>query len=739
MLTVSALVAGGMLLFGASKLVPPTDDAEESERTAAPGVKQDLKDFGTKLRDRTKDALGKGQALLAEQTSWLRQDARQAHAATLRDDRTDSDEPALVEKSEAELEVDHHLKVSGIGSAVALAGLVTHTPLVLLSIPFTVYSCIPLLKVVHKGIVEDKKLRGPVVDLVALSASMAAHYYTLTAISCTLMCVAEKLVFMAQDRSRRDMASIFKKQNPHVWMVVGDEEREVALTDVQIGDVIVVVAGGIIPVDGVIASGEACIDQHMLTGESKPVEKVVGDAVFASTVVLVGHIRIRVETTGDATITAQIGAVMDEISDYQERQELRCDETADKLVWPTLAAGAVMLGLRGIASAATMVGCNFTETLRIAYPLGALSYLNLAAKEGILVKDGRALETLRNVDTLLFDKTGTLTLARPHVAVLHPVEGMDEATLLGYAAAAEFHQTHPIAQAIQAAATERKCPPLSVHDVAYDIGYGIRVTVSMPPANEQDRLYNASTEPERAIRVGSARYMAREGITVPEYFQTLEERCHVNGDSLVYVAVDHDLAGAIELHPTLRPEVRVLMTNLKQRGLKLYLVSGDHSTPTKHLAEMLEFDGFRAEVLPIDKARFVEQLQNEGRKVCFIGDGINDAIALKQADVSISLRGATTVATDVAGVILMDQDLTRIEQLLDFAAGLDANANRSLAAMLIPSMANVVGVLFFHLGIRSSLLLFNASLLAGVCNGIAPSVMSRSDKPNAAARMPIPT
>lgn len=719
MLILSALIAGGILLFGTRKVSRPSD-AAESEAATERGVLQDLQDLGATLRERINDVLEKGQALFSEQTGPLFQDTREGHAVALRGDQADSSELATIEKSEAEADADHHFNVSLIGSIVAIVGVVTHTPLVLLSIPFTLYSCIPVVKAVYKGIVENKKLRGPVVDLIAIAASMSERYYTLTALSCTLIYASEKLVLKVQDRSRRDMTAVFKKQNPRVWAVVGELEVEVALADVQIGDVLLVVAGGIIPVDGVIVWGEACIDQHMLTGESQPVEKTVGEAVLASTVVLVGHIRIRVGKTGNDTITAQIGAVMDEIRDYRERQELRCDETADKLVAPTLAAGGAMVWLRGTQSAAAMVGCNFAEVLRIAYPLGALSYLNLAAKEGILVKDGRALETLGKVDTLLFDKTGTLTLARPHVAALHPSPGIDEATLLGYAASAEFHQTHPIAQAIQAAATARGCSLFSVQGIAYDIGYGVRATVATLPADEPARAGSAPAGHRRVVRVGSARYMAHEGIPVPA--DSLAERCHDHGYSLVYVAVDRDLAGAIELHPTLRPEVRTLVANLKQRNLKLYLVSGDHATPTRHLAELLEFDGFRAEVLPADKARFVEQLQSEGHKVCFIGDGINDALALKQADVSISLRGATAVATDVAGVVLMDQDLTRIEQLLDLAARLDANANRSLAAVIIFSTANALGVLFFNFGIRSSQILFGVSLLAGAFNGIAPAM-----------------
>jgi len=618
------------------------------------------------------------------------------------------------ERAAEEAHLNHHFWVASTGTAIAVTGLVTHTALGPLSIPFTLYTCVPLVQVVYRGITEEKRLRGPVVDLVAIVASLSAHYYTLTAVSCALMCAAEKLVYRTQDRSHRDMVGVFQQQQQQVWLLRDTLEVEVPLADLQPGDIIVIHAGGVIPVDGVITQGGATIDQHMLTGEAQPVEKGVGDPVLAATLLLTGHIQVCVEKAGNATIMAQIGAVMGEIEDYRERQELRCDKTADRLVLPTLTAGFLTLVRLGRMSAVTVVGANFTETLRIAYPLGALSYLNLAAQRGILVKDGRALEMLSQVDTVVFDKTGTLTLEQPHVAVLHPCPGTSEKQLLTYAAAAEFRQTHPIARAILEAASQRQLRVPPIEEAAYAVGYGIKV-----------RVANYELNGSPLIRVGSARYMVQEGITLSDAIQALQVRCDAQGHSLVYVAVDEQLAGTLELHATIRPEVQALVQQLRQRSLKLYIISGDRAQPTQQLAESLDMDGYFAEVLPADKAKYVEKLQDEGRKVCFIGDGINDAIALKQADVSISLRGATTVATDIAQIILMDQSLGQLDHLFDLAHQLNANLKRSFAAMIIPSCINLGGALFFRFGIRSAIVLFNASLLAGVANGLAPMLTGK--------------
>jgi soluble P-type ATPase len=452
------------------------------------------------------------------------------------------------------------------------------------------------------------------------------------------------------------------------------------------------------------------------------VEKGAGDTVLAATLLLTGRIEVRVEQAGSATLTAQIGAVLNDITDYRERQELRCDETADRLVLPTLTAGALTLASLGWMSAVTVMGANFTETLRVAYPLGALSYLNLAAQEGILIKDGRALERLSQVDTVIFDKTGTLTLDQPHVAALHPCLPFSGEQLLTYAAAAEFRQNHPLARAILTAAEQRQLPLPSIDEAAYVVGFGIKVRLqpSVGPSAPTEDQQPEAADTGLLVRVGSARFMAQEGLVLPAALVTLQQRCHEQGHSLVYVAVADQLAGALELHATVRPEVQTIVQELRQRGLQLYIISGDQPQPTQHLAATLGVDNYFAEVLPAEKARYVEQLQREGRTVCFIGDGINDAVALKQADVSMSVRGATTVATNIAQIIFMDQSFHQLAHLFELGYQLDANLKRSLAAMLVPSGINLVGALFFRFSIRSAIVLFNASLLAGVMNALAP-------------------
>jgi Cu2+-exporting ATPase len=327
----------------------------------------------------------------------------------------------------------------------------------------------------------------------------------------------------------------------------------------------------------------------------------------------------------------------------------------------------------------------------------------MASHSGILVKDGRSLEVLHTVDTVVFDKTGTLTLEQPEVSNIYSCAGWTETQVLHYAATAEHRQTHPIAKAILAAAEQRNLVYTFPDAADYEIGFGIRVH------------YQGQT-----VQVGSRRFMKQAQIEIPADILAQQDHCQQIGNSLVMVAVDGQLIGAAELQAQLRPETATLIKQLHQRGLKLYILSGDHHQPTQHLAQRLNIDDFFAEVLPEGKADMIKQLQQQGRKVCFVGDGINDVIALQQADVSVSLRGATTVATDSAQIVLVSQSLQQLEQLFEIANSFNKNLNRTMLLSYIPGSVLNVGVFFFHFGMPAALLLYGSGLTTAMANALAP-------------------
>ena len=215
--------------------------------------------------------------------------------------------------------------------------------------------------------------------------------------------------------------------------------------------------------------------------------------------------------------------------------------------------------------------------------------------------------------------------------------------------------------------------------------------------------------------------METEGIPFPAEIHEELERCHRDGSTMVMVGIDGRLGGAIELRAAIRPEAREIIQGLRSRGIKyIAIISGDHDAPTRKLAESLEMDRYFAQVLPTDKASIVDRLQREGRKVCFVGDGINDSIALKKADVSISLRGASTIATDTAQVVFLEGGLSRLCELRDIARNLDRNVNRSWSMIVAPNVSNVIGVFTMGSGIMASVVTNNVSALAALGNGLLP-------------------
>lgn len=580
---------------------------------------------------------------------------------------------------------------------------------------FTAAGAIAMTWVVYVGayhaLREKKRVTSELIVALYLSGMWLAGYFVFGAFVCFLFFLGAKVLFRMEGRSRQEFTDLFGQQPRFAWRVVGGAEIQVPTADLQAGDIIVVNAGEPIPVDGVVTQGAALIDQHHLTGESQPAEKGVGEQVLAATLMLTGRLWIRVERAGSETTTAQIGAILEQTANYQTSLVTRGQQLADHIALPNLLLSLAAFPLRGLTGSVAVLGAGFGFNLRTCSLLSMLNYLQIAARNAILIKDGRALEQLAKVDTLVFDKTGTLTLEQPHVACIHCTQpAVDEATVLTYAAAAEYRQPHPIAKAILAAAEERGLTLPVIDEASYEVGFGIQVIIA-----------------QQVIRVGSARFMEQGNIVIPAAIQTVQAACRQQGHSLVMVARNDELIGALELHATPRPEVQAVVATLRQRKLHLAIISGDQQEPTRQLANRLGIESYFANTLPENKAALIAQLQQEGRVVCFIGDGINDAIALKQADVSISLRGATTIATDTAQIVLMDQSLTQLGYLLTLAQKFDRTITQSFWTTMIPGVICISGVYFLHFGIIAAELLFQVGFFSGLGVSMWPLLQARTE------------
>ncbi|HWO99309.1 MAG TPA: heavy metal translocating P-type ATPase [Methylococcus sp.] len=566
------------------------------------------------------------------------------------------------------------------------------------------YTSIPSFVGAYEVLAKERRLGIDVLDSIVILGCLGTLQVFPGAVMCWCLSFGRRLVKKTEDHSKRMLLNAFGKQPRHVWLVKDGVEVEVPLDRIRQGDIVAVHTGDMVPVDGHIVEGMAMIDQHTLTGESTPAEKGIGDRVFASTILVAGKIFVSVEHSGADTASAKISQILNDTAGYKLSSQHKGERLADRIVLPTLAVSGLAMATMGPHSAIAVLNSDLGTGIRMAAPLAMLSSLALCAQKGILVKDGRALELMNEIDTVLFDKTGTLTRERPEVGQLVTANGYRELEVLRYAAAAEGKFHHPIALAILHKAEEWGIELPPTDETQYKVGYGIHVEVD-----------------GHAIRVGSPRFMEMEGIALPPQVRDALEEAHREGHTMVMVAIDDRLGGALELRAAVRPEVREIVAGLRARGIKhLAIISGDHEAPTRKLAEELGMDRYFAQVLPADKADYVEKLQREGHKVCFIGDGINDSIALKKANVSISLRGATSIATDTAHIVFMEQSLGKLCQLRDIARALDRNIARSWAMILAPNIACVAGVFTLGFGVGMSVLTNNVAALAALANGLLP-------------------
>jgi len=498
--------------------------------------------------------------------------------------------------------------------------------------------------------------------------------------------------------------SLFDPQQK-VWVVRDGIELESALEEIRQGDILVIRAGETIPIDGEVVTGMASVDQHAFTGESYPVEKGVGESVFASTLMLTGQLHVRVEKSGRDTTIGRIDDILSHSLQAKTDLQLRGEQWAEAANLPFLIMAGLGYATLGSTGAMVILSGNTVQAIRLLAPLATINYQSVASHRQILIKQGQCLEQISTIDTFLFDKTGTLTDDKLRVNSLfciHP--DYEEKEILFYAALAEHQLTHPIAKAIVKYAKETGLNVENLDDIEYRLGFGIVV-----------QFRNLT------IHVGSARFMEAEGIPLTEKTKFLQDDIHAEGHSLVMVAIGHEIVGLIELAATLRPEVQSVFKNLRQNGIKhIGIVSGDHAAPTQKLAEQLGADSVFAEVLPEDKADIVRQFKSKGCTVCFIGDGVNDAIAMQQADLSISLRGATTLATDVANIILTDPDLTNLCELLKLSHQLESNLKRSMGICYLGMGTVLLGTVFGKIDILVAMGIHFALGSAAIGNAMIP-------------------
>ncbi|OAH49492.1 heavy metal translocating P-type ATPase [Microbacterium oleivorans] len=425
--------------------------------------------------------------------------------------------------------------------------------------------------------------------------------------------------------------------------VDGDNTVTVAPADLRVGDVVVVRPGGRVPADGRIVQGSASMDESMITGESRPVRRSDGDTVVAGTVATDSGVRVEITAVGEDTALAGIQKLVTDAQNSSSRAQRIADRAAAWLFWFALGAGvitAIVWTLVGLPDDAvirtiTVLVIACPHALGLAIPLVVSIATERAARGGVLIKDRLALESMRTVDTVLFDKTGTLTKGTPAVTAIEPAGDITPDELLTLAAAAESDSEHPLARAIVNAAKEKQLRLPAATDFTSSPAVGVRAQVG-----------------GRAVQVGGPYLLEQAGGSeLPAADEWRKE-----GAIILHVLIDGQVAGALRLADEVRSESRAAVAALHDRDVQVVMITGDADAVAASVAAELGIDRYFAGVRPEDKASKVKALQDEGRKVAMVGDGVNDAPALAQADVGIAIGAGTDVAIASAGVILASDD-----------------------------------------------------------------------------------
>lgn len=579
------------------------------------------------------------------------------------------------EKTPEERQAMRYLN-GNVGSIVLLTASRYYPILTLPGIALALYGSLPIYKRTYTSVIKERKLKNDLLNGLVVTGTVVTGHFLVTALFTFVSNLGTVVVQKSKGYSEEMLKGVFDQKVSTVWLLRDGSELETPIEEVKIKDIVIVHTGELIPLDGNIIMGAVTVDQHALTGESIPVEKAEGDKVLASTVVIAGYAQIEVTQTGQNTVVAKIENVLQGTSHFKTGIQLKGESWADKAAAPILGLGMVLWPVQGLAVATAVFNMSPGNGIRLSASAQTLTHIILAAQENILIKDGRVLEQLMEVDTVIFDKTGTLTEDEHAVSrILCANDEYTEDELLYFAAATEQKVSHPLARAIieKAKELELALPDASLSDSRYEVGKGVTATVN-----------------GKITQVGSLSFMENIGIPVPDAIKDDVLAAIAEGFSVVMVVIDGQIVGAIEIQAQLRPEVKQVIKSLRARGIKhMYILSGDQMEPTRQMAGMLELDGFFHNVSPEDKSNIIGKLQQEGKKVCFIGDGINDVIAMKKANASISLSGASTIATDVAQVILMSGTLLELDELFRIAHDL-----KNKLIMTITSYTTVVLVSF---------------------------------------------
>ncbi|MCX6381312.1 MAG: heavy metal translocating P-type ATPase [Armatimonadetes bacterium] len=524
------------------------------------------------------------------------------------------------------------------------------------------------------------------------SRGMHEVYFETSAVIITLVLFGRLLELRAKRKSRLAMEKLIELQPKTACLIHEGEDKIVPIEKIAVANLLRVRPGEKIPLDGVVMEGSSWVDESMITGESMPVEKSGGSKVTGATLNQKGSLVIKVSRVGKDTVLAQITRLVDRAQASRAPVQRLADKVTHYFV-PTVIIIAILTFIGWYlfgpeprfafalvqCIAVLIIACPCA--LGLATPTAIMVGTGRGANLGVLIKDAETLETLHAVQVVVMDKTGTLTYGKPRLTDTVPVEGYTEAALLQLAGSAELHSEHPIAQAIVNGMKQWEMPPLKVEEFESLTGQGVRATVQ-----------------GKQVLIGNLSLMSAQGVTVSESWKERLEAFAKGGKTSLLIAVKGAIAGAVAVQDTLKPTAKEVIARLTALGIETVLLSGDQRAMAEAVGKELGISKVVAEVLPHQKAQAIQKLQQSGKRVAMVGDGINDAPALALADVGIAIGSGTDIALETADVALLREDLNAIPDAIELSRAVMRNIRQNL---VFAFGYNILGIpvatgLFYH-------------------------------------------
>jgi len=585
---------------------------------------------------------------------------------------------------------------------------------------------LPIVKRASMSVWRDRKINIDCLDLVALVLSYGQGKLVTPALVITL----HELGDLIRDRTARSTATqtsdLLDAIGHYAWVIRDGKPVQISSDRVELGETVIVYPGEQIPVDGVVLKGSATVDQQQLTGEAMPIVAQAGTVVYASTLVRSGQLYLRADRVGEQTRAAASLELLQKAPVHDTRMANYAAQLADQLILPSFILASIVLGItREPARAASILTLDFVTGIRVSIPTAFLGALNHNTRHGILVRSGRTIEQLAAVDTVVFDKTGTLTQGELTVVGIETLPGrLSAEEVLRLAAATEQRIAHPVAEAITHYAQTQNLTIPRRDEWNYEVGLGIRATVE-----------------GKSVLVGSERFLAQEGVDLSGLETKtfpLREICNLEDQasamsawlSFIYIACDGELAGVIQYADPLRPESPALIQALQASGREIHLLTGNNPQRAKMVAEELQIPPAQvhAQAFPEQKAAIVRDLKLAGKTVAFVGDGLNDSVALAYADVSVSFANGSDIAREIADVVLMNNDLATLIEALNIAQETKKLIEQNTFLVVAPNLMALGLASTVGLNPLIATIIHNGSAIAAGLNSLRPLVQHQLEE-----------